>query len=121
DDPKIWHLTSDEASAIYHWVTLSAAATLLFIRGLPDETIRLESAVTLYGVALGMAFVLRAAARALWRRRVAPERALVLGGGKLADDVARKLALEPGHHLAVLELTDGDVPTNGNGRTGRRR
>ena len=36
--------------------------------------------------------------------------------GKLADAVARKLALEPGHHLSVLEYAglDHDRP-NGNG------
>jgi exopolysaccharide biosynthesis polyprenyl glycosylphosphotransferase len=119
DHPKIWHLTSDEASGIFHWITLSVAGTLLFIRGLPDVTIRLESAFTFYVVALGSAFVLRALARALWRRRVAPERAMVLGSGKLADAVTRKLAIEPGHHLSVLELTGPkELFANGNGHAG---
>jgi exopolysaccharide biosynthesis polyprenyl glycosylphosphotransferase len=104
DHPKIWHLTSDEAPAIFHWITLSVAGTLFFIRALPDETLTLESAAALYVVALSSAFLLRAAARELWRRMVPPERALVLGSGKLADAVARKLALEPGHHLSVSEV-----------------
>ena len=30
DHPKIWHLTTDEAPAIFHWITLSVAGTLLF-------------------------------------------------------------------------------------------
>jgi exopolysaccharide biosynthesis polyprenyl glycosylphosphotransferase len=118
DHPKIWHLTSDEASAIFHWITLSVAGTLLFIRGLPDVTIRLESAFTFYVVALGCAFVLRALARMLWRRQVPPERAMVLGSGKLADAVTRKLAIEPGHHLSVLELAGPkELFANGNGHT----
>jgi hypothetical protein len=104
DHPKIWHLTSDEAAAIFHWITLSVAATLFLIRALPDVTLTLESAFALYGVALGLAFLLRAAARWIWRSRVPPERALVLGTGKLADPVARKLMLETGNHLAVLEF-----------------
>ncbi|MBA3261999.1 MAG: sugar transferase [Thermoleophilaceae bacterium] len=117
DHPRIWHLTTDEAPAIFHWITLSVAGSLLFIRALPDETIRLDSALTLYLAALGGAFLLRSAARAIWRRRVPPERALVLGRGKLADAVSRKLALEPGHHLTLLEYTAGHdhEETNGNG------
>ena len=45
DHPKIWHLTVDEAPAIFHWITLSVAGTLFFIRALPDETLTVESAV----------------------------------------------------------------------------
>lgn len=108
DHPKIWHLTSDEAPAIFHWITLSVAGTLFLLRALPDETVTVESACTLYGVALAGAFVLRAAARAAWRSMVPPERALVLGTGKLADAVARKLTLEPGHHLSVSEVAGAE-------------
>jgi exopolysaccharide biosynthesis polyprenyl glycosylphosphotransferase len=116
DQPRIWHLTTDEAPAIFHWVTLSVAGSLFFIRALPDETIMVQSALAFYVAALAAAFILRSTARALWRRRVPPERALVLGRGKLADAVARKLALEPGHHLSVLEYAGlhHDGP-NGNG------
>jgi exopolysaccharide biosynthesis polyprenyl glycosylphosphotransferase len=122
DHPKIWHLTSDEAPAIFHWITLSVAGTLFFIRALPDETITVESAGTLYAVALASAFLLRAAARAIWRRMASPERALVLGSGSLADAVARKLALEPGHHLSVLEYTGGERDDDhSNGDLGARR
>ena len=113
DHPKIWHLTTDEAPAIFHWITLSVAGTLLFIRALPDETITLDAAAALYVVALGSAFAFRAAARWLWRRRVSPERALVVGSGQLAEAVARKLALEPGHHLAIKESRPGAGNHNG--------
>jgi exopolysaccharide biosynthesis polyprenyl glycosylphosphotransferase len=116
DHPRIWHLTTDEVPAIFHWVTLSVAASLFFIRALPNVTVTLESALALYLAALGSAFLLRSAARGIWRRRVPPERALVMGHGKLADAVARKLALEPGHHLSVLEYTSSE---NGNGASHR--
>jgi exopolysaccharide biosynthesis polyprenyl glycosylphosphotransferase len=115
DHPRIWHLTTDEAPAIFHWITLSVAASLFFIRALPDETITVNSAVAFYLVALAAAFLFRSAARAIWRRRVPPERALVLGRGKLADAVSRKLALEPGHHLSVLEYAGLEHESNGNG------
>jgi exopolysaccharide biosynthesis polyprenyl glycosylphosphotransferase len=115
DHPRIWHLTTDEAPAIFHWITLSVAGSLVFIRALPDETVTLDAAFAFYAAALGAAFMLRAAARAIWRNRVPPERALVLGRGKLADAVSRKLALEPGHHLSVLEYSAHHEPVNGNG------
>ncbi len=118
DHPKIWHLTVDEVPAIFHWITLSVAGALFFLRALPNETITLESAFALYFTALACAFSYRAAARALWRRRVPPERALVLGAGHLADAVARKLALEPGHHLSVMEIGEshpGDAAASSNG------
>ena len=114
DHPRIWHLTTDEAPAIFHWITLSVAGSLFFIRALPNETITVNSAIAFYVVALGAAFLFRSAARAIWRRRVPRERALVLGRGKLADAVSRKLALEPGHHLSVLEYA-GLEHSNGNG------
>jgi exopolysaccharide biosynthesis polyprenyl glycosylphosphotransferase len=120
DSPRIWHLTTDEAPAIFHWVTLSVALSLFFIRALPNETIMVQSALGFYLAALGSAFVLRSAARAIWRRYVPPERALVLGHGKLADTVSRQLALEPGHHLSVLEyagLDHSESNGNGNGRS----
>jgi exopolysaccharide biosynthesis polyprenyl glycosylphosphotransferase len=118
DHPKIWHLTTDEAPAIFHWITLSVAGTLLFIRALPDQTITLESAAALYATALGSAFAFRACARYIWRARVSPERALVVGSGQLADTVARKLALEPGHHLAVMESRPTDDGRNWNAANG---
>jgi len=103
DHPKIWHLTTDEARSIFHWVTLSTAGTLFFIRALPEVTITIASAGALYFTAMATAFPLRSCARAIWRGSVAPERALVLGSGELADAVSRKLALEPGHHLILVQ------------------
>jgi exopolysaccharide biosynthesis polyprenyl glycosylphosphotransferase len=118
DHPKIWHLTTDEAPAIFHWITLSVAGTLLFIRALPDETITMESAAALYFTALGSAFAFRAVARCVWRCRVSPERALVIGSGELADTVARKLALEPGHHMTIKESRTTGPGGNGHGANG---
>jgi exopolysaccharide biosynthesis polyprenyl glycosylphosphotransferase len=117
DHPKIWHRTSDEATAIFHWVTLSVAGSLFFIRALPDVTLTVQAAAAMYFTALGSAFVLRLAARAAWRRLVPAERALVLGSGELADAVRRKLALEPGHHLVLGEPPLSERSDNGQGST----
>jgi len=115
DHPRIWHRTTDEAATIFHWITLSAAGTLFFIRALPDETLTVEAAGAFYFTALVGAFVLRAGARAIWRGLVQPERALVLGGGQLAEQVRRKLALEPGHHLVLGEFSAPAGSGNGHG------
>jgi exopolysaccharide biosynthesis polyprenyl glycosylphosphotransferase len=115
DHPRIWHRTTDEAAAIFHWVTLATAGTLFFIRALPDETLTVEAAGAMYFTALGGAFLLRAGARALWRGLVPPERALVLGSGQLAGQVRRKLALEPGHHLVLGEFSALEGSGNGHG------
>jgi exopolysaccharide biosynthesis polyprenyl glycosylphosphotransferase len=118
DHPRIWHRTTDEAAAIFHWITLSAAGTLFFIRALPDETLTVEAAGAFYFTALAGAFLLRAAARALWRGLVPPERALVLGSGQLAEQVRRKLALEPGHHLVLGEFSSLEGSANGSSGNG---
>ncbi|MGH3994103.1 MAG: hypothetical protein ACRDSN_16785, partial [Pseudonocardiaceae bacterium] len=89
DHPKMWHLTSDEAPAIFHWVTLSVAGTLFYIRALPDVTLTVDAAFAMWATALVGAFVLRTTARVLWRGLVRPERALVIGDGQLADQVRR--------------------------------
>ena len=114
DHPRIWHLTSDEARAIFHWVTLSAVGTLFFIRVLPDVTIIVSSAAVLWVSAMATAIPLRAGARAIWRGTAPEERALVLGSDKLAAAVTRKLALEPGHHLILIQSPGG---ANGAGHT----
>ena len=49
------------------------------------------------------AIVLRAGARAAWRRLVPPERGVVVGEGQLANALSRKLALETGHHLTLVD------------------
>jgi exopolysaccharide biosynthesis polyprenyl glycosylphosphotransferase len=110
DHPKIWHRTTDEAAPIFHWATLAVAGTLFMIRALPDVTVTFETAGAMWLTALASAFLLRFAARWIWRRIVPPERALVLGSGRLASAVTRKLALEPGHHLSLIEVASQDGP-----------
>lgn len=101
DHVRIRHLTSDELPALFHWATVSAAVVTVLLALGPAE-LSVEAALAGWAVALGTAVVLRLAARMTWRRLVPPERGLVLGDGQLAEALARKLALEPGHHLALV-------------------
>jgi exopolysaccharide biosynthesis polyprenyl glycosylphosphotransferase len=53
------------------------------------------------GAAVIVSLVGRAIARAVWRRLVPPEVALVIGDGELAASIRRKLELFPDMHLTV--------------------
>ena len=71
DHPKIWHRTTDEATALFHWATLSAAATLLPPRA-PGRDHHRGGRGHLWFTALVGAFIYRAVARAAWRTLVTP-------------------------------------------------
>ena len=110
DHPKIWHRTTDEASAIFHWITLSVAGSLFFLRALPDETVTVDAAGTMYVVALGGAFVLpgrgpgavappgagRARARARERAAGRPGDAQARPGARASPGAARARTLRRG-------------------------
>ena len=114
DHVRIRHLTADEVPALFHWATLSAAGATLIL-ALGPAPLSVAAALTGWAVALLAAVALRYAARAAWRRLVAPERGVVIGEGQLADALARKLALEPGHHLALVAsmVPPSDAPGSG--------
>jgi exopolysaccharide biosynthesis polyprenyl glycosylphosphotransferase len=117
DHVRIRHLTLDEASDLFHWVTLCAIGTTLIVTALPDASISVAEALVMSGAAFVAAFCLRVAARALWRSIVPPERGLLVGTGRIADAFARRLELESGHHLTLV----GRVGlANGNGHGGDR-
>jgi exopolysaccharide biosynthesis polyprenyl glycosylphosphotransferase len=102
DHRRLRHLTTDEIPSIFMWVTLSVGATalLLSLAGVPG--LDGVAATAMWLAAFVAAVALRAVARGLWRRLVPQEDTLVLGDGELARMLARKLRLEPGHHVALL-------------------
>ena len=102
DHVRIRHLTLDESSGLFHWVALCATGTALFVTALTDATLTAGGALLMAATGFAAAFTLRAAARALWRRLVPPERGVILGTGRIADSFARRLELESGHHLALV-------------------
>jgi exopolysaccharide biosynthesis polyprenyl glycosylphosphotransferase len=111
DHTKIRHLGSDEAAGIFHWVTICTAITALLLTAYPPSWITPLASIVLWLSGLACTFTLRAAVRALWRRIVPPDVALVIGSGQLADALARKLVLEPGHHVRLaryFERENGD-------------
>jgi exopolysaccharide biosynthesis polyprenyl glycosylphosphotransferase len=101
DHVRLRHQTVDDLSPIFHWVTIASGATLLLVALLLGEHMSAQDALLLWGTAFAAAFALRSLARLAWRALVAPERGLVVGSGALAAALARKLALESGHHLVL--------------------
>ena len=106
DHVRLRHTTLDESSALFHWVALCATGTGLILVALPGSLLTVGGALAMAATAFVAAFALRAVARMLWRRIVPPERGLIVGSGRLAEDFARKLALETGHHLALVGHVD---------------
>lgn len=101
DHIRVCHQTTDDASRVFHWVTLASGATAVVLPLVFGAPMSAEAAIAMWAVAFGAALPLRAAARFTWRRLVEPERGLVVGSGALADALARKLVLEQGHHLTL--------------------
>jgi hypothetical protein len=114
DHPRIWHRTSDEAARIFHWVTVSAAATLFLLRA-PSraDDPRRERARALLRRRFGRCLPgPHRGARPVAAWLVRAERTLVIGDGPLASSVRRKLALEPHHNVDVvaqLRAVSGDL------------
>lgn len=118
DHVRIRHETIDEIVGLLEWVALSVAATALALAVLPGDLLSAGGAAVMGATAFLAVCLLRAAARTAWRKLVPPERGLLVGAGAVADAVARKLTLEPGHHLSLamrVRLRD-DRGADGNGR-----
>jgi exopolysaccharide biosynthesis polyprenyl glycosylphosphotransferase len=103
DHRRLRHLTSDEIPSLFMWITLWVAVTALALSLLGVRGLDGAAAALMWVVAFGGAVALRAAARASWRRLVPREATLALGEGAHARMLARKLTLEPGHHVRLLD------------------
>jgi exopolysaccharide biosynthesis polyprenyl glycosylphosphotransferase len=113
DHVRIRHQTVDEIQRLFHWVTLSVGLTALLLASAPGHLVTARGAVAMWVVGFCASFVFRAGARALWRWLVPAELGLVLGEGQLADALRRKLALESGHHLSLVDGVELNQHANG--------
>jgi exopolysaccharide biosynthesis polyprenyl glycosylphosphotransferase len=104
DHRSLRHLTADEVPSILMWaLTGSAATTLLLLLLAPVGAVGVLSAVEAWIIASIAAFVLRSAARWLWRAVTPPQRTLILGSGPLAEATRRKLELFSDIHVRLVE------------------
>lgn len=98
DHRAIRHLTVDEAPSLAAWVGIVETTTLALIPGPGFGWGHLLVAVG----GIGLALVMRGAARWAWRGLTPPERTLVVGRGTPAEAIARKIELFDDMHLELV-------------------
>jgi exopolysaccharide biosynthesis polyprenyl glycosylphosphotransferase len=101
DQRTLRHLTVDELPWLVVWTLSSSALLALLVAPFPALNPSSDDRLLVWGVVLGLAFVLRAAFRGLWRRITPPQRVLIVGEGPLAQAVVRKLELFPDIHAKI--------------------
>jgi exopolysaccharide biosynthesis polyprenyl glycosylphosphotransferase len=102
DHRALRHLTVDEFASLVAWSISGTGMTVLFLLVTPSGSLDAVAAVELFLVVLTSAFILRSAARFVWRRITPPERTVIVGEGPLADATRRKMELFPEIHAVVV-------------------
>jgi exopolysaccharide biosynthesis polyprenyl glycosylphosphotransferase len=101
DQRSLRHLTVDEIPTLLVWALTGTGATALLLIATPVPSLETGEAFRVWLVACIAAFFLRGSARFLWRRTTVRDRALIIGGGRLAEATRRKLELFPDIHVEV--------------------
>jgi exopolysaccharide biosynthesis polyprenyl glycosylphosphotransferase len=101
DHRNLRHLTVDETTKILSWSVTGTAAMLVLLYLCPTGAPGYVYALAFVSTGAFSAFVLRVAARALWRHFTPPERALIVGAGPLAEMTRRKLLLFTDMHVVA--------------------
>jgi exopolysaccharide biosynthesis polyprenyl glycosylphosphotransferase len=101
DHRTLRHLTVDELPWLVVWTLSSSALLTLLLVPFPALDLSSDDRLLVWGAVLGVAFVLRAAFRGLWRKVTEPQRVLIVGEGPLAQAVVRKLELFPDIHATI--------------------
>lgn len=107
DHRTLRHLTVDELPWLLIWTLSSTALLTLLLAPFPALNPNADDRLLVWGTVLTVGFLLRAAARSLWRRITPPQRVLIVGEGPLAQAVVRKLELFPDIHATV----QGRIPS----------
>ncbi len=102
DHRTLRHLTADEAGWLIVWALAGTAVLTLLLGPVAALGLHADDRLLVWGSSLGLAFILRASARALWRRLAPPQGLLLVGQGPLVDSVLRKLELFPDIHSRIV-------------------
>jgi exopolysaccharide biosynthesis polyprenyl glycosylphosphotransferase len=113
DQQTIRHLTVDEVPWLLMWALISMTLISILLVPFPALQLSPTGRLLLGGMTFAFAFLLRAAARGLWRRAVTPQRVLVVGSGPLAHAFARKLELFPDIHAEISGRIDSCAELHG--------
>lgn len=117
DQRSLRHLTVDELPNIFMWTLTSTAVVSGLLLITPVGSLEITKALGLWLISGVAAFLLRAAARLVWRKLTPPDRTLIIGTGPLADATRRKLELFPDIHVELVgesnEFTREDLERSG--------
>ena len=106
DAKRVSHSSVDDLPWIFHALLLGTLGMWLFFRYGPAPALNVTEGMVFFGIGIGMVFLARAAARAVSRLVIAPERVLFVGGGPVARVLARKLRLHPEYELEPIGYVD---------------
>jgi exopolysaccharide biosynthesis polyprenyl glycosylphosphotransferase len=110
DERALRHLTVDEIPSLVLWALIGTTGLSLFLELTPGGRPSSSSALAVGGTAAVSVFLLRGAARWLWRATTPPERVAIVGSDGAADGFARKLELFPDVHATIVARHDpGEV------------
>jgi exopolysaccharide biosynthesis polyprenyl glycosylphosphotransferase len=106
DHREMRHLTVDEAPTIIAWGVIGAAAVSLLGELTPAGSLSTDELAATAAIAIVADFILRVLARAVWRASTPRERALIVGTGRLAHVMRRKVTLFSDLHMEPVEPGD---------------
>jgi exopolysaccharide biosynthesis polyprenyl glycosylphosphotransferase len=106
DHRALRHLTVDELRSIVAWLITGTATSTLLMSIVGQDGPLASYALHLWAIAVVFVPCSRAAARAVWRRLVPAERALLVGSGPLAAAARRKLELFLDIHVVCVGVVD---------------
>ena len=102
DHRALRHLTADEFGQLFTWAVRGTVIACLVLYLAPAASITVAKALEMAAIVLAAAFSFRALGRYLWRRRVPPERTLIVGSGAIAEATRRKIELFPDIHVQLV-------------------
>ena len=91
DQTRVSHSTVDDIPWLFHTLLLGSVGLWLLLRFAPPHKLIFSETMVFFGVAFGAVCIGRASARRISRWIIPPERLLLVGGGPMAELLARKL------------------------------
>jgi len=105
DHKSVRHLTVDETSKIAGLAALGTVLLFLLVSWKPHrQAPTLPNLAAVYMAGFLAAFILRSAARSVWRRITPAERTAIVGNGQVAEMIRRKIELFPDMHLELVDI-----------------
>jgi exopolysaccharide biosynthesis polyprenyl glycosylphosphotransferase len=113
DSKRVSHSTVDDLPWIFHSLLIGSLALWVVLRYGSREKLVFVQGLVFFGVGLGGIFLARAAARALSRFLIPPERVLLVGGGPMARVLAHKFRQHPEYELDAIGYVDLSASADG--------